>query len=404
MKKLLLICWALFSLTVSAQTPDRTCCRLGQWGPINISGIGLVHCSPGQNPFRVNCREFKTFTISYRCNPTLHCQASFDIISKNTGTGVRTILVASAPIGSPVNVQMPSAPGNYQIIIYPKCKGTICDSCIIPIRVDCVDCCQGGFWGLQKLNNRMIQCTRFTPATPGLTFPPVRPLVANFIYHCRQQSDSCKAKIRYELRTNGQLVPGSMVWANSGINRVIAPQLQPGTYCLKAYAYCNDTTRICDSCQVCFNVSCNICDSTVISVKFNVDQFAFVGSIQSLSAARLIQRVIVELVELNAKDRTFGRPIPPNPNFEFVHQPPALQSTIGGTSVSLPFSLRGTRSNVAVSRFATPQMNIPIRLFVADREQKVVTGYKLKFILIFEDGSYCTVERFFPSTIINDEK
>ena len=359
--------------------PD--CCKDGKWGEkFIVENNGAKKDLPpcGKDIATVLCKSTKTFQVYYYCNPKCNTTAEIEYqVYDGSNQPVGASVVVSS--GALANITMPSIAGNYCIKISAKCGGKICAECKFCFKVECIDCCKDSKWGT-------ISWKGFNTVKCGTTLTVVLPVnsvqTVNFTFNCYS---GCTSSINYVVKTTSGTVISSVNSAASGVDKDITMPSGAGDYCLWAYGICNGI--ICDSCKVCFSTTCIDCKK--VAIKDDTQQttgnafFNINGTIMTMFP---ISKITAQLVSFSADNDPSTSNNAPVPNFEFA----STGSTIGG-SVSLPFSLTSTRSNIAISGGPLPP-NVPFNLFIDNYQDKKVKHYRVKFTIFFVNGTYCEKE------------
>lgn len=376
------------SLCFRVDSMNIDCCKAGQWLQKKIGNQNIISC-PSELGNPIPCSSIKPFTFQYACNPEGNCSGTIEYVVRKTSNNAFVMSISTPNDGLPHNVSMPTIDGNYYVTAFAKCGNKICDSCRIYFKVICVDCCKGGKWGSSNFfANEKANCNTVLKGV----LHPGSVQTANFTYYCNPgYPQQCIAKLRYRIQTPAGQNVGSIITGNSGQTVNINIPTTPGKYCLKVFAYCSDTTKPCDSCRICFIVSCVDCNNVkqkdLSSSLFPFDvkgNFTVVGS--------PIKYVTAQLINIYANN-SLGSTLKPIPNFEFTSISPFTLSTISpsGPSVPvlMPFSLTGQRSNIVVSTFPLPSTTVNYNLRIRPNTNFNIKYYRIKFTLFFANGTYC---------------
>jgi hypothetical protein len=367
------------------------CCKGGKW-----ENLSYTVSSPTikTKPVTIVCG--KEYTVeclkggSINFNPTYICGNVSDckkqIIVKISEYSDFDIENTGSP--APVGFDLINS-GKYNITYYAKCGDKICDSCTFTVVIkSCpadIDCCKSGKWKTCQFPGFPI-ATGECPKAPTTAIVPSflinTPITFNYSYICNtQNANVCTAKMKYVIVNPSGVAAVPVVTQLSGVNAILNMPSSAGKYCLKVYAYCGNDSKACDSCTVCFNVVCTDCKNVVINdLTTNPNTFLTQGTISSVKP---IKQITAQLVSFSANNLP-GLIAAPVPNFEFTNT-----SMIGGALVTMPFSLTGTRSNIAISNYTTASTSVNYNLRIKDDLSKRMKYFKIKFTLFFTDGSYC---------------
>ena len=356
---------------------DLDCCKGSSWGNISWNGVHNVACGtsiPVQ--FVTGASQIVNYTFNCGAAPCIQTPAIIKYVFK-TPSGVQVGPEIISASGVATTLTIPAAAGAYCLWAYAYCDGKLCDSCMVCISVLKPDCCKGSSWGTLKWNAGNVTCN--STLTYVLPINSVQTL--NYTYNCNPQTN-CTAKINYVLTTSTGTVISSVI-ANSGVNQNITMPNKGGNYCIVAYGICNGDT--CQSCKVCFTVTCENCKQVSISAPVPVVSAGVCSLNGTITGGLPITKVTAQLVSFSADKNILTIPAPV-PNFEFLST-----SNINGP-VSAPFSLTGLRSNILISTFASSSTSLLFSLKIDNMNGKTVKSYRIKFTLFFADGSYCERE------------
>ena len=365
---------------VTCDTVD--CCKGGSW--IN-KYYGVSNPLIKTAPVPIECgKEYQvneldngsiTFNADYAC-ATNQANCTKQVYVK--------VMKGSTVIAyQPVSYSMPlSTPGNFTITYYAKCGDKICDSCTYFINI-LQDCCKGSHWDkIAWKGFPNLSCnTSISTAIPVNTVE-----IVNYKFICAQ---GCKADIRYDIKNSSGTVVSSVTGA-SGTDQKITLPGSSGQYCLIAYGLCNQ--KVCDSCSICFSTTCVNCTNVKINDIANPTALGSYFDINgTIASPTSIAKVTAQLVSFSADNFPVSPLYTPVPNFEFALQPLGM-STIGGVNILIPFSLTGTRSNIAVSNSSTLGTSVLFNFKIDNYKYKRVRHYRIKFTMLFTDGTYCEQE------------
>ena len=365
--------------TITIIVKDCEICDCGNWGVLVVNNV-KYDCNKWLD---WKCNVPIKFSQSYFCNPGGDsCQAKIswevkkDNIPVKSGSGINNV----------GDYYVPTANGTYTITFNASCNGIECKPCIITFVVkDCPDCCKNSSWGIKKWQGIPTPVNCNTSLVEIFPVNSVR--YVNYTFNCYT---GCKAKIKYDVVNQATGTVLSSVTANSGANQNITMPSASGKYCLVAYGICDG--KICDSCKVCFRTTCENCDKVKIAdntVHINGGSNLSINGSIITSGLNLVAKVTAQLVSFSAENYPMFSPIIiPVPNFEFA----SGISKINGVAASLPFSLTGARSNIAVSIGAIAGPGIPFDLRVDNYTYKRFRHYRVKFTIYFTDGTYCEKE------------
>jgi hypothetical protein len=371
--------------TFSVDCPNNDCCKGGNWV---VKGYTLSSPNSKIAPIAINCGQ--KYIVECIKGGSISFNASY---SCNSACGTKVYVKINDVDGEEMfNKPVPQGfdlinSGTYLVTYYAKCGDKICDSCTFKIIIkSCeqpIDCCLNGSWekcSFPGLTLSSGKCPK--PNDKPETFIINAPAVFNYSYSCNgQNSNLCAAKLKYVITTEKGVVVVPGQTQASGADAELTMPSSAGNYCLKVFALCGESKTPCDSCITCFKVVCTDCkDLEIVYETTNTSKFLIGGKITS---TKLIKQVTAKLVCFSANRKTLTA-ANPNPNFEFINT-----STINGATVSMPYSLTGTRSNIIISNLTASFISIPFKLVISDDSNKRLKSYYIKFTIFYEDGTYC---------------
>ncbi|SIS81681.1 hypothetical protein SAMN05421789_107141 [Kaistella chaponensis] len=352
------------------------CCKGSRWGTIQWMGENNLIC--GQTIGNKITGSIQTLNYNFTCQPNCPPYIKYDLVDAS-GNIISTTTAIS---GTNVNITMPSTEGFYRIIATGLCLESPCTTCIISFKVvfpDPVSCCLNSNWGKRIWTNiGIVNCN----TTLAKIFTPGSVQRVNYTFYCNPNGN-CTAVIKYKIINQAGTVM-SATTANSGQDKDLTMPSTSGTYRLVAEGWCDGV--LCSTCVVYFVVSCADCYNVTISPPIALvsgDIANINGTIVGANSSRPLKKVVAQLISFSA-DKNNAAVANPLPNFEFLSS-----SQING-SVSVPFSLTMTRSNMIVSNFTTPATGtISYNLKIDKMSLKTVKKYYIKFTLFFADGTNC---------------
>jgi len=352
------------------------CCKGSRWGTIQWMGENNLSC--GQTIGNKIAGSIQTLNYSFTCQPNCPPYIKYDLVDAS-GNIISTTTAIS---GTNVNITMPSTEGFYRIIATGLCLESPCTTCIISFKVvfpDPVPCCLNSNWGKRIWTDiGIVNCN----TTLAKIFTPGSVQRVNYTFYCNPNGN-CTAVIKYKIINQAGTVM-SATTANSGQDKDLTMPSTSGTYRLVAEGWCDGV--LCSTCVVYFVVSCADCYNVTISPPIALvsgDIANINGTIVGANSSRPLKKVVAQLISFSA-DKNNAAVANPLPNFEFLSS-----SQING-SVSVPFSLTMTRSNMIVSNFTTPATGtISYNLKIDKMSLKTVKKYYIKFTLFFADGTNC---------------
>ena len=356
------------------------CCTGSHFGTIDLDGNNIT-CNATITPTPVyNCNALKPIHSTFICGIGGNCTATIKYVFVTPITGVPISTPVLSASGANAFLTFPNVAGNYCLKIYGLCNGLACDSCLTCFTVQCPppNCCQGSHFvktdwkGVSK-----VKCDTTISKLETCNSPQV----VNYTFVCG--ANSCDSKIDYVIKdVNGNTV--STVHSSSGIDQNITMPPNSGNYCLVAYGICNGV--VCDSCKVCFNVTCNNCDGIKIlpisgtGVGLNhTPASASVANVSvNFTSGKTMNKIVAQLAMFMANNHPITLITNPAPNFEFANP---------GTGITFPYSLLGTRSNIAVTTFSAS--SYALNLQIDNMQNKDIKYCQIKFTIFFTDGTYC---------------
>jgi hypothetical protein len=190
-----------------------------------------------------NCNVPVFFSNTYLCNPNdTTCKANISWVIIKGGSAY---LSGTGSNGS----FTPIANGTYEIIFSADCNGNKCESCVSTFVVKaCSTTCDCGIWSQLIANELKYDCGS------KMLIPLSCKQAFNFeiAYQCSPNDTSCKAKIIWEIRKDGNPNPISSGVGTNNISNNFIPTSN-GTYVLTLYAECND--QKCEPCIFTFLVT-----------------------------------------------------------------------------------------------------------------------------------------------------
>ena len=234
--------------------------------PLNENGFGgggtVVPMNCGTTyPNYLFCQHSYQFYINYQHPwPSGNCQTM--VVGEVLLAGNVVYTQNNISQANPLNYIFPGA-GNYCVKFKLEVGGTVCDSCIICFTVVCnVPCtCNQAF----HFTGSPVIIANLPNGNVGYP-PPIlcnttlaTPLSCNtsysfYINYANPYTFPCVGKDSAVIVQAGNPVP-LVINPNTSINNPITYTFtQSGTYCVKHYLTVNG--QVCDSCSICFTVSC----------------------------------------------------------------------------------------------------------------------------------------------------
>lgn len=118
---------------------QTNCCEGSSWGKRQWATINkfIYNCDTTlSNVFPINSQQVLKY--QFICNPQGNCPAQirYDIVN-SLG---QVVISESADSGANTTITMPDEAGNYSLIAYGICGGTVCGSCKVNFKVTCEKC------------------------------------------------------------------------------------------------------------------------------------------------------------------------------------------------------------------------------------------------------------------------
>jgi|GEM_PF-1514172 len=222
---------------------------------------------------KIDCKQARPIVISGAdCNAPFVITGSFVCATQNCPSNVVYTLYNAAntivvgPSNNTITIPTGLPNGSYYLTIYAYCGTSLCDTCRVPVIVDCkVDgCnCERSYWGDITL----------TPgeqphgdAKANINIPVPGPGAQKL--DCKKNYE-VKCNTSYVINANyicaGVNCPGNVTYQLTGPAGTTTGNVpfnftptQSGTYTLTLYGWCNG--KICDSCVITFKVTCDPTD------------------------------------------------------------------------------------------------------------------------------------------------
>lgn len=223
---------------------------------------------------KINCKDGKAFVIKGDdCNSTFTVSGTFVCADQTCPPNVVYTLYNAAnvvvvgPVNNTITIPTGLPNGNYYLTIQAYCGGTLCDSCRVPIIVDCKNgCdCSKSHWGTISLTQQQGHANPVeSKAIPGTGTPTPGPGPTAIKLDC-DKDYTLKCNTTYTVNATYICFPadcpgtvqynfsGPMGTSSGNVPFSFTPTVS-GVYTLTLYGFCNG--KICDTCVIRFKVDC----------------------------------------------------------------------------------------------------------------------------------------------------